>query len=817
MSPFEKSQIALRVGRGQARGTTRLLCTCSDGWNPGCLHRTKAKMWPHTNPSLLLWMALILTALMGCGSSPAPSATAKPASPLALVDVFVATGGSGYGAGGAYPGATRPFGMVRLSPDTHGGRFGRAFFNHFGGYAYGDTQIEGFSHTHLYGVGMFEYGNITVMPTYGMSNAKTRWQGYSMGFTHEEETAYPGYYRVRLADGIVAELTATPHVGVHRYTYVYRRGEPPPVLLFDLGHAIEGVDMDRGALTLSPTRQHITGWVHTTGGLSKIFGGQTIFVDATISPLSKEVGVWADGVTYPGQLSQSAVGKAGTLSLGAYFHFQPPQEVTTFTVELQVGLSFVSATNATQNRIQETEGRTFDSLQQEAVAQWQQVLGLISVSGGSAKQRAIFYTSLYHVFQMPTLYSDTNGAYRYAGQVENAGDFRFYSDMSLWDTYRTVHPLLSLIAPRTQRDFVRSIAAMTRLQGHPPLWPMGTGDAQSMVGRPAAIVIADSYLRGVTDFDAASMFAALVAEAVSGPVDISPESWRFYQHQGYLPAEKVKGSVSVTLEDMYADFVLSRFATALGQNEYASLFQDRAGKFPELWDSTGKIFRGRNSDGSWSSATVETLRWTRDYVEGNALQYRWFVPWAVTGLADLLGGPEPMMQALDTFFEESYAHPVQYAAGIRLPDIYYWHGNEPDIHAPYLYTLLGHPERSAPVIRWVMESKYDLSPAGLDGNDDAGTLSAWYVWSAIGLYPLPGESRYLIGSPLFTRTQFGVPNGKTVVIEAPRTSRDNMYVGRATWNGTLLCHPWIEQQQLFQGGVLLLEMEATPTSPVPCP
>lgn len=735
--------------------------------------------------------------------TPLPREVEQP-SPYASVNVFQGTGGSGFSAGSAYPGATRPFGMVRLSPDTNGGVYGRESFAHFAGYWYHDTHIEGFSHTHLHGTGAVDYGNISFMPTLGMDASKTSWRGYSQGFTHTHESAQPGYYRVRLADGIEVELTATLRTGLHRYHFP---AMSDAVVVVDFGHSLADGQVRGGDLEILPAEHRLRGWILQAGGFSSRFGGVPIYFDAVFSRAWTRHGVWVGDRLFSDVITATAPIREGAASFGGFFHFDT---AATTRVEAVVGLSFVSVENAAANRKAETAGMGFDEARAAAQIAWEDELSRIQVHGGSLPERRIFYTSLYHAFQMPTLYSDVDGSYRFGQSVRKAAPGRFYSDMSLWDTYRTLHPLLTLIAPEYQADFIRSLAAMAEERGALPRWPMAIGDGNSMVGTPADIVIADSFLKGIGGFDAHALLATMVSTAVSGDRFGMRECRAAYWSLGYCPSEEAEGAVSITLENMYADFAIGQMAAALGETEIADRFGQQARRFDTLWDPTTGFFRGRKRDGSWSLPDFDPKAMSSDYIEGNAWQYLWLAPWNADKLMELLGGREQALKKLDDFFRLSMRTPPSRLGHVRLPDPYYWHGNEPDIHAAYLYILFGAPERAAPVIRWIARTKYADSPDGRDGNDDGGTLAAWYVFSAMGIYPLPGETRYLIGSPLFKRSEMRLGHGKRFIIEAPGLSSKRMYVRRALWNGRRLTTPWIEHSDIRQGGVLRLEMADSP-------
>ncbi len=733
-------------------------------------------------------------------------------SPFEEVDVFIGTGGTGFGAGSCYPGAALPFGLVKLSPDTQGGLFGRETFAHFAGYFYGDTHIEGFSHTHVHGTGAIDYGNVTFMPTLGMTAEKTSWRGYSAPFTHGAEVGEPGYYAVDLgvsdpadeeqrAQAIRAELSATLRTGAHRYTF------PPgadAVVVVDLGHTLSSGEVDWSQIEILPGEKRLRGSLHQRNAFSGRFGGVTIYMDAVFSRPFRKYGVWSattdGGALQDRGINARADGSGG--STGAYLHFDPSAPVEVF-----VGISFTSARDAEANRSVETAGRTFDDIREAARTVWETRLDQIEVEGGTPDQREIFYTALYHALQMPSLYSDVNGRHRaFDGSIAADAGSEFYSDMSLWDTYRTLHPLLTWLTPSYQRDFVRSLVEMGRARGSLPRWPFAHRDGASMIGTPADIVIADSYLKGIRDFDWQRAYALMVSTAVWGDPYNMRRCVDDYNTLGHCTADNTNGSVSVTQENMWADFAISRFAQAIGKEEDALFFADRADAFDTLWDAENGFFRAKKRDGSWALPALDPLNHTDDYTEGNAWQYLWLVPWNVEKLATLLGGVDAALAKLDHFFTKSQETPKPYLGDIRMPDNYYWHGNEPDLHAPYLYAMWGEPKRGAPVIRWVMESRYGTGPDGLDGNDDGGTLSAWYIFSALGFYPIPATTRYWIGTPIFEKAVIRLENGRTLTIRAPGTSEKNIYVGAVYVDGKRINRHYLEHEELTTSREIVFEM-----------
>ncbi len=744
----------------------------------------------NVGPSTTLKHLGIALGLLFCFATAGARAAGGYTSPTAYVDPFIGTGGAGWGVGSIVPGATRPFGMVKLSPDTSTGDYAPDFA-HCGGYWYPDTEIRGFTHNHLVGTGAADQGNILVMPIVGINDYLSTEEGYRSRFDHETEVASPGYYAVTLDDdGIRAELTATEHVGFHRYTF------PPTAqatVLIDVSAVMRTDSATDESVQVLPGNAEIVGSMTNHGSLSKRYGGQTIYFSAQFKRPMDDWGTFADGVVSPG--ATTAAGE----HIGAYAQFDVRDGSP---VELAVGISYISVEQAQINRMAEALGTwSFDRVREEAEAAWDAALSVIEVEGGTERQRRIFYTALYHAMMMPTLYTDVNGLYMgFDGSVHSADGFRYYTDMSLWDTFRTLHPLLTLIAPDIQADIITSMVKMYEQSGYIDRWPQGNGATGSMIGDSPAIVIADAWLKGVRDFDIDTAYEALVRQ---GTLE-DPDAWHrpdleTYLTRQFLAMEDTGGSVSKTLEYAYADAALSLLAQALGDDTRADQFRERAGYYRNHYNPATGFLQGRHADGSFLEPFSPYYS-ADQYVEGNAYHWTWYVPYDVAGLIQLFGGDQVMGARLDELFRRSEFH-----HDTALPDLEYWHGNEPDLHVSYLYDFAGRPDKTQHRVRWVMETKYDDTPAGLDGNDDGGTLSAWYVFSAMGIYPVAGTDVYLIGSPLFSRTTLHLKDGD-VVITARDASQANAYIQSAELDGRPLDHAWLTHADLIPGRTLDMVM-----------
>lgn len=755
-----------------------------------------------------LW-TLALLGMSACQDSGGPSAGPTIVSPeihglehsaaastslnpmLADVDPLIGTGGLGWGVGSIVPGATQPFGMLKVSPDTTNEDFDPEVA-HCGGYWYPDTHIRGFSHTHLVGTGASDQGNILLMPLMNLDGLKTEEQGYRSTFDHATEQAQPGYYSVTLDNGpIDVELTATPRGALHRYYYP---SSNVSAILLDVSASIPEGWVDEMQVQVDLINQEVEGQAKNHGSLSNRYGGQTVYFSAKVRSPVDQAGVFADGRLYEDQTTIT-----GT-RMGAWFVLTTS---STQPVEVEVGISYVSAAQARLNRQTEVSGKSFETIRAEAELAWSNALDRVRITGGTTQQRRIFSSALYHSMMMPTLYTDVNGSYRgFDDQVHQAQGFTYYTDFSLWDTFRTLHPLLSLIAPEVQADFNTSFLKMYEQKGFIDRWPQGNGPTGCMVGDSAAIVIADSYLRGVRGFDVDFAWEALWTAASLTEPGRHRDYLQEYETLGYVPVESGGRSTSVTLEYAYADGALARLAEALGYDEQAQLFHTRSKRYENHWNDATGYLQGRDASGAF----VEPFnpRYNAEYyAEGNALQWSWYAPHDVPGLIALFGGDRAFEQRLDSFFGRS--------ADVRntlFPDMNYWHGNEPDLHASWLYHFIGKPWKSQQWVAWVLDSKYRDTPDGLDGNDDGGTLSAWYVLSASGLFPIAGTDVWLLGAPLFPRVEIPLEGG-TLIIEAPAASPENRYIQSATWNGQVLNQAWLSHASVAGGGVLHVELGPT--------
>jgi len=709
------------------------------------------------------------------------------------VNPFIGTGiyskWGAMGRGNCYPGAVVPFGMVQLSPDTGN--------DNFAGYHYEDKYILGFSHTHLSGCGCPGLGNVLVMPIVG--GLRITEDGYKSKFIHDEEIASPGYYMVMLKSyDIKAELTVTCRVGFHRYTFP---SSDNAHIIIDVTHTLED-DEPVDAFVEIVDNQTIVGYVTIP---NPFCGGKTPYTTYFAAKFSKpfsSYGTWNGEKIYHGCSSQSGN------DIGAYINYSTSEEEV---IEAKVGISYVSMEQALLNLEEEIPGWDFDEVREEARNVWNEMLHKIEVEGGSEKEKIKFYTALYHCLLMPHVFSDVNGLY--IGMDDNiyrAENYTHYATFSLWDTFRSEHPLLTLILPEIQNDMIKSLIDQYEHGGWFPKWPMLNRYTNCMIGDHATAVIVDSYLKGIRNFNASKAYEGMRKSAMELPPENHDYEGRvglpYYLRYGYVPYDNLSQSVSRTLEYAYDDWCLAQMAKALGRKEDYNLFMERANHYRNLFDPVTKFMRPRYSDGTWKKFFIPGS-W-KGFTEGNAWTYTWFVPHDVYGLINLMG-KDTFIKRLDHFFKR-FAYPAWY-----MPFSHYWHGNEPDEHVPYFYNYAGEPWKTQYIVRKIMDELYDITASGIPGNDDCGQLSSWYVFSAMGFYPVcPGNTSYQIGSPIFSKIVIHLDSqyydGDEFIIIARNVSEENKYIQSMTLNGIPLNRTWIDHSEIVNGGTLIFEMGDNP-------
>ena len=725
------------------------------------------------------------------------------------VNPFIGTGGLPWGCAMLFPGATAPFGLVRLSPDTTfpGGvnllKCGNA------GYYYGQKHIWGFSHTRLSGTGIRDQGHFRVTPAIGNTDPLARMDN-PLAFSHKQETATAGYYAVALPGiSALAELTATDHVGAHRYTF---NTAEDAHLFIDATSALEG-NSTGGKITVLPEAGEIIGEGRVHTGFTNRYDGLKGYFVAQVSAPIQSYSTWNG--------SENVAGRAVTEGddVGADLNFGSIKDQP---LELKIGISFVSVENARENLNAEAGQASFEGVRDLTRANWEGRLSSIEMTSADAEVKTNFYTAMYHSMIMPTNFTDVNGDYLgFKNTVGKADGYTYRTDMSLWDTFRSTHPLYVLIAPDVQLDSVKSLVEMAKIGGSLPRWPSGAGYTGSMLGTPADMVIAESYLKGITDFDVEAAFGYMKNTALGGaPADTDRRDMAdIYVQYGYVPADiMLEESVASTLEYAWADASIGLLAEALGKTEDAALFTAMSKSYKNVFEPESKYFRARNSDGTWdknfglnvTSFYDEILPFTdlaTAYCEGGARHWRWCVPQDPAGLIDLMGGRDYFVSELEQFMKD--ASKFRAAAD---PGPGYWHGNQHDMHAIYLFDDAGRPDLTQKWVRWALTERYSNDVNGLDGNDDGGTLSGWYVFSAIGFYPVAGTDRYWIGAPIVESAKVNMGEGKVLNVVAENQSAQNIYVQSVTLNGVQLHDSILTHAQIANGGNLTFVMGSSPAA-----
>ncbi|MDR3445086.1 MULTISPECIES: GH92 family glycosyl hydrolase [unclassified Dyella] len=745
-------------------------------------------------------------------------ALAAPASAWAAeghsadVDPRIGTGGDGH----TFPGATVPFGMIQLSPDTAMPDFKHAY-KYAAGYQYGDSSLLGFSHTHFSGSGHSDMGDVLVMPIAGdvrlePGDPAKPGSGYRSRFSHDTEVAQAGYYAVTLGDyGVRAELTSGRRIGWHRYTFPAGK---PAHLLLDLRPSIYDYP---GKVLWSSLRVQEDGTVtgcRTTRGWAP--GRELCFAMRFSQPMTsrtlynRETDVVYKGFKGPGNQPEDHDGQSGR-ALEGVFDFGNLKQ----PLGVKVAISSVSEANAIANLDAEGKGWDFDARRAEARADWDKALASIDVEG-SKDQRVGFYTSLYHALLSPTLSMDVNGQFRGPdGAVHEAvdknGKFEFHSTWSLWDVYRAQQPLMALLMPQRSTDFIRSLIASREASpfGILPVWAYQGMETWCMIGYHAVPVIADAYVKGVRGFDADAALKAMVASATYAPYGDLGD----YMKLGYVPIDKEPEAASKTLEYAYDDWSLAQMAKAMGRKDIAATFDKRAGNWRNAYDPKTGFMRARKTDGSFREPfNPDVAGYGSDYTEGNAWQYSWYVPQDVAALVKAMGGDQTFVTKLDSVFDAK----VDKSHFANVEDItgligWYAHGNEPSHHLAYLYDYAGAPWQTQKRLKQIMDSQYATRPDGLAGNDDLGQMSAWYIFTALGFYPVtPASDEYAFGRPFVSRATLHLPGGKTFTVTAEPLDDAHPYVGSVTLNGKPLNRVFLRHGEIVAGGELHFTMQAEP-------
>lgn len=747
-------------------------------------------------------MFLVLPAaipFLAFGGSPVKTGGASHAAPE-LVDYvrpFVGTQGEG----NTYPGAVAPFGMIQLGPDTD-----KELWETASGYEYSDSSIIGFSMTHLNGTGIPDLGDILFTPAVGtpkfIPGSKARPDsGYRSPYSHDDESASPGYYRVRLRNsGVVVELTAADRSGIIRFTYP---ASDSAFVLVDLKHVL------RWDVVWSDIRVEndstITGF-HLVNGWAK---ERYLYFAARFSRPFDDYCIMKDGKavvynTYRFRSRSEVAGKS--VQFYARYGTRSGEAIL-----IKVGISATSAANALKNLDAEIPDWGFDRVLRETRGKWNRELARIEIDG-TQEEKETFYTSMYHAFLAPELYQDVTGEYRGLDQnIHRAMGFTNYAIFSLWDTYRATHPLFALIQSERDAGMINSMLAHydQSVEHLLPVWSLQGNETWCMIGYHSVPVIVDAYMKGVKGFDARRAYEAIRATAMNSNYD----NVATYARLGWVPFDKENESVSKTLEYAYDDYCVAQMAKSLGERDDYDYFMKRSQSFRNIFDPSFGLMRGKDSQGRWRTP-FDPHRYVEggDITEGTSWQYTWYVPHDVQGLIGLFGGPERFAAKLDSLFvvraEESRG--VDDILG-RIGE--YWHGNEPSHHIIFLYCYAGQPWKSQKLVHEIMRTQYGNKPNSLCGNDDCGQMSAWYIFNAMGFYPVcPGSSCYVIGSPTIPRAAMHLSNGKTFTMTAENLSERNVYIQAVRLNGKSWTRPYLPYDELKNGGSIVFTMGPEPNT-----
>lgn len=720
-------------------------------------------------------------ALAALAVSCSPAQQDAPADYTQYVNPFIGAADNGH----TFPGACSPFGMIQTSPVT-----GAVGWRYCSEYVYTDSIIWGFSQTHLNGTGCMDLGDLLVMPVTGQR--QRAWDDYRSPFNKTTEAAAPGYYTVTLdRPGVKAELTATTHAALHRYTY--QQADSASVLI-DLQHGPSWNDNQyHSQVRLCETQWEdastLTGHVKNSVWVNQDY----FFVLQFDHPVASTL-----------QLPMGDTEK-GQRIVATFDGVQPGDQVL-----MKVALSTTSIEGARKNLTAELPGWDFEAVRQAAHDEWNSYLSRIELEG-TKEEKTNFYTSFYHALIQPNEISDVDGMYRNAADsIVPATGGKFYSTFSAWDTYRAAHPFYTLMVPERVDGLVNSLVDQADVQGFLPIWGLWGKENYCMVANHSVSIVAEAYAKGFRGFDAERAFQAIKRTQTQSHKLKS--DWETYMKYGYLPTDLIATeSVSSTLESVYDDYAAADMARRLGKTEDAAYFEQRANFYKNLFDPTTKFMRPRKSDGTWKSPfnpsqVGHSESVGGDYTEGNAWQYTWHVQHDVPGLIALMGGEEAFCTKLDSLFTLKLETTQADVTGLIGQ---YAHGNEPSHHVTYLYALAGKPERTQELVREIFDTQYRPEPDGLCGNDDCGQMSAWYMISAMGFYPVnPVSGQYVFGAPQLPKMVLHLADGKTFTIIAEGLSKENKYVESITLNGEPYTQNYITHDDIVKGGTLVYKMKA---------
>jgi predicted alpha-1,2-mannosidase len=733
----------------------------------------------NTVRKICIYFAALLTLCM-----PAAAQSANgPVSYTKYVDPFIGTGFHGH----VFLGANIPFGAVQLGPVNLS-----EGWDWCSGYHYSDSTIIGFSHTHLSGTGIGDLGDVLLMPATGETllskgSLKNLAAGNTSLFSHTEEIARPGYYSVQLQRyNIMAELTASARVGFHRYSFPASNTSH---IVIDL---VQGIGWDRPMDTYIRKLNDSTigGYRFSKGWASD----QRIYFTAVFSKPFKNLALYNNQ-----SMSAGDVVMGDSVKAVAHFSTAAGEQVL-----VKLGISPVSAENALQNIGAEIPGWDFEAVRHAADSAWNSELGKLAVETGDASRTKIFYTALYHTMIAPSVFNDHNGDYYGTDkQVHPAAKFTNLTTLSLWDIYRAAAPLYTLLHNPKASDFINSMLAIYQQQGRLPVWHLMGNETNTMPGNSAVQLVVDAYLKGIKGFD-----TALAYEAVKKTQLMDMRGLNYVKKYGFIPADSMVESVAI------ADASIAQMAKRMGKMEDYAYFNERGHYYKKYFDASVGFVRGRLDKNTWREpfSPFVSRHMKDDFSEGNAWQYTWLVPQDVEGLVAETGGEKKFIAKLDSLFTQKGEMGKEASADITGLIGQYAHGNEPGHHIPYLYMFAGQPWKTADKIRYITDSLYSDKPDGICGNEDVGQMSAWYIWSALGFYPVnPAGGVYVIGSPAINDAVIHLPEGKKFHIQVVNNSSRNKYIQRVTFNGAIFAKTYLLHRDIMQGGSLTIEMGSRPS------
>ncbi len=702
-------------------------------------------------------------------------------SPYELVNPFIGTGGHGH----TYPGATVPFGMVQLSPDTR-----LDGWDGCSGYHYTDSVVYGFSHTHLSGTGVSDYGDILLFPNEvdmtGLGRTEIK-EAMNSSFSKSSEQATPGWYSVHLdKNNIDVELTSTERVGIHKYTFNENSNKQ---LFLDLSHRDKVTGFELNILNDST----ITG-----SRISRAWAAdqRTYFVLQTSTPFTTNT------TTETESLIDQSYFKEHPDMIHKMLRFESENN----EVIVKVGISATSIDGAWKNLKAEAPHWNFEDYLNGSKEKWNQALSKIEVSGTNEDRLTIFYSALYHTMIAPNLFSDVDGTYRgLDGYIHQNGAQDTYTVFSLWDTFRATHPLYTIIEQKRTEHFLNTFLAQYQEGGLLPVWELAGNETNCMIGYHSVPVIVDAYVKGIRGFDAKLALKAMQTSATQEDHGLS-----YYQNQGFIGAGDEAESVSKTLEYAYDDWCIATMAELMNQKEIKEEYLDRALYYRNLYNPETEFLQAR-MNGNWFKP-FDPAEVNFNYTEANAWQYSLFAPHDISGLIDLMGGVEQFEHHIDNLFTASSQTTGRDQADITGLIGQYAHGNEPSHHMAYLYNYIQKPEKTQERVQQILLEQYQNAPDGLSGNEDCGQMSAWYVLSSMGIYSVtPGVDYYAIGTPLFESVKINLENGNSFSIKANNLTDENKYIQSATLNGEGYSKSFILHQHIMDGGELVFEMGASPS------